>query len=96
MSTTSIHRNKKFDLLWPLRQWVDGIEISDRKSAHLVCQVIPCQCPFERKLTLFGRTLKIPPFCKLNPLYDEFVGLRFRALSYLTDVCGEDVSKYIC
>jgi hypothetical protein len=32
--------------------------------------------------------------CKLNPLYEQLVGLRFRALSYLADDCGEDVSQY--
>jgi hypothetical protein len=36
----------------------------------------------------------IPPMCKLNPLYEEVVGLRFRALCYLADDCGEDISQY--
>ncbi|WP_333281761.1 MULTISPECIES: Mo-dependent nitrogenase C-terminal domain-containing protein [unclassified Microcoleus] len=36
----------------------------------------------------------IPPMCKLNPLYEELVGLRFRSLSFLADVCGEDVTPY--
>ena len=94
MTTTSLRR--KIDIFWPLRQWVNGFEVGDRKLAHLICQIIPCQCPFERNVTLFGRLLHIPPLCKLNPLYDELVGLRFRALSYLADVCGEDVNKYIC
>ena len=31
----------------------------------------------------------------LNPLYEQLVGLRFRALSYLADDCDEDVSEYI-
>lgn len=83
-------------LLAPLRQWVDGIEVGDRQLAHLLCKIIPCQCAFERDITLFGRKYHIPALCKLNPLYDEVVGLRFRALSYLTDVCGEDVTPYIC
>jgi hypothetical protein len=46
-------------------------------------------------LQMFGRTvLYIPPLCKLNPFYDQFVGLRFRAMCYLADVCGEDISCY--
>lgn len=90
-------RKPKFDLLTPLRRWVDRLEVKSRKFAHLVCQLIPCDCPFDRDINVFGRTLfHIPPLCKLNPLYDEFVGLRFRALGYLTDVCGEDVTRYIC
>ncbi|MBD1843871.1 Mo-dependent nitrogenase C-terminal domain-containing protein [Cyanobacteria bacterium FACHB-63] len=76
----------------PIRSWLDSIEIHDRKAAHLVCKLIPAQCPFERDIKLFGRTIAhIPPMCKLNPLYDQFVGLRFRALCYLVDECGEMV-----
>ncbi|UKO95930.1 Mo-dependent nitrogenase C-terminal domain-containing protein [Nostoc sp. UHCC 0870] len=84
------------DVLRPLRRWVDTIPVKNSRFAHLVCQVIPCCCPFERNISLFGWNLHIPPLCKLNPLYDEFVGLRFRALSYLADECGEDITKYIC
>ncbi len=89
-------KTPRFDILLPLRQWVDRFEVRDRKLAHVICQVIPCCCPFERTLHLFGKTYHIPPLCKLNPLYDEFVYLRFRALDYLTAVCHEDVTKYIC
>ncbi|MGH7999276.1 MAG: Mo-dependent nitrogenase C-terminal domain-containing protein [Brasilonema sp.] len=85
-----------FDILYPLRRLVDGLQVKNAQLAHLICQIIPCGCPFERNMKLFGRTFHIPPLCKLNPLYDNFVGLRFRALSYLSDVCGEDVTKYIC
>ncbi|GET36813.1 Mo-dependent nitrogenase C-terminal domain-containing protein [Microseira wollei] len=90
-------RSPGFDILSPLRQLVDSIEVKDRNIAHLFCQLIPCCCPFERDVSLFGRVLfHIPALCKLNPLYNEFVFLRFRALSFLADVCGEDVTKYIC
>ncbi len=89
------NRRRKFDLLSPLRQWLNNIEVSDRTFAHRLCKSIPNQCPFERKIKLFGRTiLSIPPMCKLNPLYNEVVSLRFRAICYLADVCGEDVSSY--
>ncbi|WP_333254065.1 MULTISPECIES: Mo-dependent nitrogenase C-terminal domain-containing protein [unclassified Microcoleus] len=27
-------------------------------------------------------------------MYEELVGLRFRLLSFLADVCGEDVTPY--
>lgn len=83
------------DLLRPLRQWLDQLNVRDRQLAHRICRLIPTQCPFERDIKLFGRTiLHIPPLCKLNPLYEEVVGLRFRALCYLADECGEDVSQY--
>lgn len=95
--STLTHRPPHFpDLLAPLRRWIDAIQVSDRHFAHWLCRLIPCACPFEHTFTLFGRAYHTPPLCKLNPLYNEFVSLRFRALSYLSDVCGEDVTRYIC
>jgi hypothetical protein len=83
-------------LLNPLRRFVDDIPVKNSRIAHLICQIIPCCCPFERDIHLFGQIFHIPALCKYNPFYDEVVGLRFRALSYLADECGEDITKYIC
>ncbi|MHC5723481.1 MAG: Mo-dependent nitrogenase C-terminal domain-containing protein [Nostoc sp.] len=84
-----------WDILQPLRHRVDNIQVRDRQLAHRLCKLIPSQCPFERDVKLFGKTLfHIPPMCKLNPLYEEVVGLRFRAMCYLAEDCGEDVSQY--
>jgi Mo-dependent nitrogenase C-terminus len=95
---TQLHHRKsqsEFDILRPLRQWLDNIQIRDRQLAHRLCKMIPAQCPFERDVKLFGKTvLHIPPMCKLNPVYEEVVSLRFRALCYLADECGEDISQY--
>lgn len=100
MSTLFHHLNSRghpdLDLLAPLRQWLDHFEIHNNRLAHLICHLIPCSCPFERDISLLGKTLHIPALCKLNPLYNEFITLRFRALSYLSDTCGEDITKYIC
>lgn len=88
-------QKSKIDLLYPLRKWLDNIEIENSAVAHRICKIIPSQCPFEREITLFGRTIvKIPPMCKLNPFYNEVIALRFRAICYLADTCGEDVSVY--
>jgi Mo-dependent nitrogenase C-terminus len=85
----------KFDFLQPLRQRLDSLDIQNPKLAKLIAKLIPAQCPFERDIMLFGRKIgHIPPMCKLNPLYDQFVGLRFRALCYLVDRCGEDITSY--
>jgi hypothetical protein len=98
--TAPVAKNKalahsKYDVLQPLRQWLDELDIQNRKLAHFIAKLIPAQCPFERDIVLFGRTIAhIPPMCKLNPLYDQFVGLRFRALCYLVDQCGEDIQSY--
>lgn len=84
------------NLLHPVQDWLDGMDIQDPRLAHFICKVIPPQCPFERDINLFGRTIAhIPPLCKLNPLYEQFVGMRFRSLTYLADECKEDISEYI-
>jgi hypothetical protein len=94
-SVKGFKTKKTFDLLRPARQWIDQVKVHDPKLAHRLCKLIPAQCPFERDIKLFGRTLfHIPPMCKLNPLYEEVVALRFRALCYLADECGEDITAY--
>lgn len=86
----------KLDILLPVRQWLNDCKISNPEVARRICSLVPSQCPFERDIKLFGRTVAhIPPLCKLNPLFDEVVGLRYRALCYLADECGQDVSSYI-
>jgi len=83
------------DLLHPVREWMESREINNPKLAHFLCKLIPAQCPFERDIKVFGRKLfHIPPMCKLNPLYEQVVTLRFKALCYLADECGEDVTAY--
>lgn len=90
------HGFEHLDVLHPVREWLDHMDIHDPKVARTLCKIIPSQCPFERDITLFGRKLvHIPPLCKLNPLYEQMIGLRFRALSYLADDCGEDVSELV-
>lgn len=86
---------KNFAPLYPIRQFLENIEINDSLFAHFLCQLIPSQCPFERKISLFGLTIvSIPPLCKLNPFYEQLMSLRFRAICYLVDECGEDISNY--
>jgi hypothetical protein len=83
------------NVLAPIRQKVESVEIQHPDVAHLLCKLIPARCPFEREVKLFDRTiLHIPPLCKLNPFYDQLVELRFKALLYLADECGEDVTLY--
>ncbi|XLQ11051.1 MAG: nitrogenase [cyanobacterium endosymbiont of Epithemia adnata isolate EadnSB Bon19] len=84
------------DLLHPLKEWLDGMEIHDPRLARFICKMVPSQCPFERDIKLFGhKIVHIPALCKLNPLYEQLVGLRFRALCYLSDNCKEDISEYV-
>jgi tellurite resistance protein len=90
------HKEGGIDPLKPTREWLDHLEVHDPRLARFICKLVPSQCPFERDVVLFGKKLvHIPPMCKLNPLYEQLVGLRFRALSYLADDCGEDVTPYI-
>lgn len=86
----------KHDPLDPAREWLDKLQVQDPRMARFLCKMIPSQCPFERDVKLFGhKIVHIPAMCKINPLYEQLVGLRFRALSYLADDCGEDVTPYI-
>lgn len=83
------------DLFKPLRNWLNEQQIDNETLAHRLCRLIPSQCPFARDISLFGKViLSIPPLCKLNPLYEELMTLRFRALCYLAEEVGEDISQY--
>ena len=93
LEAASHHGEHHPDLLNPVKEWLDHMEINDSRLANLICKVIPSQCPFERDVVLFGRKIMhIPAMCEINPLYDQLVGLRFRSLSYLADK-GEDISS---
>lgn len=95
VGVSAAQKKLRLDLLHPVRDWMDQLEIHDPRIARFLCKMIPPQCPFERDVKLFGhKIVHIPPMCKLNPLYDQLVGLRFRALSYLADERGEDISRY--
>jgi len=86
--------HKRLDLLHPIRRWLDNMAVTTPTAARRIVQLIPAQCPFERDICILGIHFHIPPLCKLNPLYDELVALRFRAICYLADGCGEDVTRY--
>jgi len=76
----------KFNLLLQLKNWLDSIEIKDTNTALRIVKLIPDQCPFARKITVFNHTIfTIPPLCKLNPVYDNLIALKFRALTYLAE-----------
>lgn len=67
-----------------LRHWLDGIGPRSLLLARLLARLIPARCPFERNVVIAGRTvLRIPPLCQINPLFDELMALRFRALCRL-------------
>lgn len=73
---------------------LEKLEIKERETAKKIVSLIPNQCPFAREIRLFNWYLgKIPPLCKLNPLYEDLMILRFRALSFLCEM-GEDITPY--
>jgi Mo-dependent nitrogenase C-terminus len=90
----SDHPKFQFRPLKPLRNWLTCLPVNDPRRAELLCQLIPSQCPFERDVNLLGLRFHIPAMCKLNPVYEELVMLRFRALSFLVDECGVDITPY--
>ncbi|MBD2536246.1 Mo-dependent nitrogenase C-terminal domain-containing protein [Nostoc flagelliforme FACHB-838] len=83
------------NLLNQLRYQLEILEIHDSKLAKLLCKLIPSHCPFEITVRILGRTVfHIPPLCKINPLYEQIIGLRYKCLLYLVDECGEDATRY--
>jgi hypothetical protein len=71
------------------------VQIKEAKIVRFLCRLIPAHCIFERDVKLLGRTFfHIPALCKLNPFYTQLMELRFRALCFLADECGEDISQY--
>ncbi|MGG6267152.1 Mo-dependent nitrogenase C-terminal domain-containing protein [Leptolyngbya sp. AN03gr2] len=69
-----------------LNHYVSSLPVANLRFARLICRLIPADCPFERDFKVFGRIwFHVPPLCKLNPLYDGLVALRFQALSFLVD-----------
>jgi Mo-dependent nitrogenase C-terminus len=86
MESLLSHQDYRPSLLEPVQQWLDGIEIHSLEQAAWLCHLIPASCPFARTISVFGRVLfTIPPLCKLNPVYEQLMGLRFRALTYLSE-----------
>ncbi|MBD2249322.1 Mo-dependent nitrogenase C-terminal domain-containing protein [Nostoc sp. FACHB-888] len=83
------------NLLNQIRYQLDSLEIHNSNLAKLLCKIIPSNCPFEKTVKILGRTLfQIPPLCKINPFYEQIVGLRYKCLLYLVDECGEDATRY--
>lgn len=84
---------KSLDILEPVKRRIENIPVESPQTAHRIVSLIPADCPFERDLKLFGRVIAhIPPMCKINPLYEQLTMLRFKALCYLVDECGEDIA----
>ena len=70
-----------------LNNLITRIAIHDLRIARFVINFIPSNCPFERDIQFCGHTLfHIPPLCKLNPLYESLMVLRFRAMTYLSEL----------
>jgi Mo-dependent nitrogenase C-terminus len=78
-----------------VKKWLDSLEVQEENSARRIVKLIPSQCPFAREVRIGDRVIfRIPALCKLNPLYEQLVFLRFRALCFLADRCGEDITQY--
>lgn len=83
--------NKSVDVLKPIRNWLERMPVENEKTAYRIVSLIPADCPFERDVKVFKKTIAhIPPMCKINPLYDQLMMLRFKAMCYLVDECGVD------
>lgn len=96
MTATIPNHNQKFVNLWqPFQQWLEGLEIQQAQTARHIVRLIPNRCPFAREIRVFDKVIfRIPPLCKFNPCYEQLMSLRFRALCFLADTCGEDITPY--
>ena len=89
------HKQKSKNPWQFFQQWLERLEIKEEQTARRIVKLIPSQCPFAREIKAFGRVIiRIPALCKFNPLYEQLIGLRFRALCFLADSCGEDITPY--
>jgi Mo-dependent nitrogenase C-terminus len=92
---TQQNKDRSLSVLQPLKQWIEATQIDEEQLARRIVKLIPATCPFAREVRLFGRViLRIPALCKLNPLYEQLMTLRFRALCFLANQCGEDITSY--
>lgn len=74
------------EILHKIRHRIEELEIRNPYTAQILCKLIPASCHFARDLQLFGHTFfRIPPLCKLNPLYASLMILRFRALTFISE-----------
>lgn len=88
-------QRKTLNPLQFFQQRLDCMEIKQEKTARRIVKLIPAQCPFAREIQIFCKVIvRIPPLCKFNPLYEQLIALRFRALCFLADCCGEDITPY--
>ncbi len=77
--------------LAPFRAWINRIEVHQSWFARWVCRLVPNVCSRGYDLRCLGYTiLHLPSLCKLNPLYDELLDLRFRAAEFLYEQSGSD------
>ena len=93
LATSKVGRIRHLDWFFAFRHWLNTMEVNNCRLARRLCKLIPAHCPLVREIKLFERTLvTIPPLCQFNPLYEEILALRFRAISYLAERCNHDVS----
>ncbi|MBJ7901425.1 MAG: Mo-dependent nitrogenase [Cyanobacteria bacterium RI_101] len=86
-SSAPVYAYRRFSPWQWLKDYLNQVEITNPRTARLICRLIPASCPFARQIRLFGKTvLVIPPLCHFNPVYEELMGLRFRALTVLADI----------
>ena len=68
----------------PLKQWLDSLDLGDEMIFSFVVQLFPSQCPFERDFIFLVAcwSLSFPPMCKIHPLFEQLVALRFRCICH--------------
>lgn len=69
-----------------IKNVLGNLDINNNTQAAIVRTLVPSTCPFARTIVLGKYKLVIPPLCKINPLYEELMMLRFKADCYIADM----------
>ena len=69
----------------PLKHWLNGLDPGDERISSFIAHLIPFLDPFGCDIDLFAHKLvQIPVMCKINPLFEQFLAVRFRCLGHLS------------
>lgn len=70
-----------YSLISAFKEALNNFEFTNKDRAERFVKLIPNSCPFAREVKAFGKTIvNIPPLCKINPLYEEIMMLKFRTI----------------
>jgi len=86
LEATTIGRPFRLELLRSVRHWLDALEVREPRVARLLCKLIPAQCPFERDIKLFGKSLSYATVVQAQPALRTISWPTLRSMCYLEGI----------